>query len=1793
MAARPFDTWVKRKDHFERGCKLLTQLDDERADDAEKWFAVTVALAAIDRAIEPDDENDYNNGIAWQKPERQQQSRRRPIQRHNGPALDGARSSPKSMYEVWRKWTIDMHTFTDVRLTSEEEDTLSQALKENAYEDKGHVVLPTLRYVKPSKPHNRSVLPKPLSADQLAQNKIFLGRCRSEWRNACREMRVRLGKYLSSVGGGVGPSERARATICGLRILGVVQLAKWVEEDVDTAARKKKEDDLEREDQAKMTHAAFVKKKNTTVVRMRETDAEKQAPPPPRFDLSMNKSGPKSLTIAGSSKKAGGPVRPRYTRAATTTIDLLRGSGMRVVHALDRGSRGLEGDLERCRRKLLEDGYVHPQNFDDPSKIEPAKDEFDVSRIGDVARRYVRPRVNERRQRCATAKHEYQKWSAAKKGREEALKCLSLLEPPFLVARRDSMDAALEYWRRVGALLKAVDGSLLHDWIAWSQLGTTATKSGGATKSAWAATSTSPGIVSSLCEGSQAQSLAAATGVSGGTFDWAPAGSCASPASSGMCWCAFAPRGCDVQRSLSCGGVSPLRAALLRVLKSGIDFTIPFNRLGRWLAKQTEADYESGGDGEDGTSSVMQLWVGATELRRCLRDGGLALSMEEARLVVDALDNYAGNGKAKLADLKDLFAKPVRAGDVSTKLRRISHFEQTCHETGMPNAYRVSANPHKTRPSKYEQDVELKNGETRRRWTNPDLEKRRIALRKLGVRLPHRLEDEMRDLSERKHRGATSSGEDYDDDFGEEEDDDEDSEENGRYDDDFEDAGSNGASPSPSKRDKKAACLQWPGASRRLDYDMHVYKPWFADKQTPMPARSEMAAWGIWGKPRRRALDALRKMSMAGRHEERLREALAEGETPAPPELWAASLAELEAEGLSARDLTTRLVVRWRPNTSNAVPVAFFHLEFSGALGSRAQRENRFVEIACDPPSAQHDAFAFQHVVSGLEPNTTYVFRARAFNTFGPGPYTWRRLTTPPERPMMPVPVKLGPRAVVLRWRIPETLEKRAAELRCSFEEAAAADDVAQDVAARLNELHAKKKDERHHEVLPDAAHHGTLVRRSVWLALLDEKYRGLLDFLRRAHTSAVALQHVGDRPATAGGSKLSLLDELEESDAEVVGWHWVRSRLAAVFEIGNDRTSDDGACTTRGLVTTGEGARMVSEALDRFERGLGPGQDTTGDVQRFQQIAAPTTYVLERCLSERDADYDEVLRTRFTEAAVNGLEPDSSYRFRVRAVNADGDISPPSKSVVINTLLETPAPPRLALVSETVVKRSAKRPTAEQGGCTSLVPNYVVSSTSVKLAWPRHAAFSSGTDRRAESARKADLILARWTNAAADDNGAVSLEAVFAKFDRDRKDALTLDTLPLVLTKLGAHRTHASDASAMRAIWDELRDAARDVVRTKDFAAWWNSDKVTHVLQRDRGRLKGSVDERGQPTGLVTTYRGQGRATEVRGLQPNTVYRFMLRLVTSRSHSRASAPLEVWTAPASPSAPRVVRVEPKAIVVKWYPGPGGARKYALESRLVEVLDEIAFRDYATKARRATRSTQATRYRITANAGWKIAYEGKENAIRIAELEPRAVYRFRVRALNGDGHASAPSDLVQATTSESPPLVPRKAAEQFTRDCGRLGDVVVGDTILFSERLYVDAATGKLCGEAARGGIDQGAAALPLRPNVASVVVGTSNKHIGDRTIAGHVVAEAFYRSAQARKDARDLRIQIVWCTTSNDAASAFHLRNGEVIQRLAGHVTQFHTFRTPWEDEEHRRPYADEVTAIDTICARWASPTL
>ena len=139
-----FNRWVQRKDRYEKGLELLNTLDVGHADDnfsglggstSGNWKDVAIALAAIDRSLGVDmDEVDPESIMA---------------------EVGGKQLGPvKSMWRVWRKWTIDNHTFNAVKLSEKEAQTLTEGTRSTLDEpdEDGTTVVPTIKYTFPAVP---------------------------------------------------------------------------------------------------------------------------------------------------------------------------------------------------------------------------------------------------------------------------------------------------------------------------------------------------------------------------------------------------------------------------------------------------------------------------------------------------------------------------------------------------------------------------------------------------------------------------------------------------------------------------------------------------------------------------------------------------------------------------------------------------------------------------------------------------------------------------------------------------------------------------------------------------------------------------------------------------------------------------------------------------------------------------------------------------------------------------------------------------------------------------------------------------------------------------------------------------------------------------------------------------------------------------------------------------------------------------------------------------------------------------------------------------------------------------------------------------------------------------------------------------------------------------------------------------------------------------------------------------------------------------------------------------------
>lgn len=102
----------------------------------------------------------------------------------------------------------------------------------------------------------------------------------------------------------------------------------------------------------------------------------------------------------------------------------------------------------------------------------------------------------------------------------------------------------------------------------------------------------------------------------------------------------------------------------------------------------------------------------------------------------------------------------------------------------------------------------------------------------------------------------------------------------------------------------------------------------------------------------------------------------------------------------------------------------------------------------------------------------------------------------------------------------------------------------------------------------------------------------------------------------------------------------------------------------------------------------------------------------------------------------------------------------------------------------------------------------------------------------------------------------------------------------------------------------------------------------------------------------------------------------------------------QVMTAARRPESPVIVRCQQRSIVVKWYPGTGGAYKYCLQARLVEGLDGVGALIEATRtaggggggAAGGTTGGRRKAWGATGtdgDGGWVTVYEGVDSTAKV------------------------------------------------------------------------------------------------------------------------------------------------------------------------------------------------------------------
>lgn len=1276
-------------------------------------------------------------------------------------------------------------------------------------------------------------------------------------------------------------------------------------------------------------------------------------------------------------------------------------------------------------------------------------------------------------QRAQKAAEHFEVWLTQKELVERARHCMAGIARP----EKGELESA-RLWLAIGKALKAVDQTVLYaDWCRWAS-------------------------------------------------DYKPAGTCRSY------WESFEPIGCAVVT----GG--PIRDLLLRLLsRPGVNWhkalleqiARKWRRMVRKAedddgddAKEVLAAEEDRKDAEDAASEYVpppkkfdDAWsMTRTDLAAIMRRLAFKLTDEELTRLVDTFD-LDGDGTVH-ADEFLAFTGNKRAkcaGDAVAQLRTVCSWETVCHVTGMQNAFQVVVHGNKVERVQLKDHKEL--------LLKPYF-KRKFGITDASTPVPSdKIITDMREL-----RATTRSG--------------------------LMPATITAVTENPDDpRDEFLYSVRFDEGDNREHSGLRAAQIVPAslvdgtELTEGMKVKARLLSPAVtWTDEQRRAgLSVLLERSEQYREDQRLRQTVSGGSPPAAPQLFVAAFKSEEAvkyrkrHGLKAE---SELLLRWSPSAeaaANAVP-SFYVLECSRKKADGPDGE--WKELCRDPPNFQANKgrplYVWQRAAggewsgdrqwfkaTGLEPNTAYSFRVRAFNGFGASPPTRRIVTTYPPRPPRPTLVWSREDKVCLRWNPSAGADDRIAEMRELFDK----------------------------ELRKGAG--GRLPRDDLLDALEEPDNAHLLRFVQRLKVPAPG-GGGGVAAGTTGGATLSMFDKMEMNDNEHVDW----DELQMYFD--ESKAGGGGGAAER---ESGSGA------------------------------AVGTKYALLQCQSDVTNEYVIVYRGAQTKYVVCDLKPGNSYQFRVQAQNeslhndetpdgfdgGDKEIqkSRVSESVVVQTMIATPPAP------------------AVQGApmCTE-----------VTLRWPegvaRAADGASGPEVRKGGREKDNVerMLTEWTKADEDADGGVDIESRWNKFvaqhDEDGSGTFNKKEFGMMLRELGVD---ASEARVNEAF--EIADQGGDgEIEFEDFARWWNKPGLTYTLKMDGGLTDEAVARKLPPSGNMgalgaaveltrTVYSGPNPLCTVFGLEPNRLYHFAVRHASSTSESGFSKPAQLMTAPEPPAAPVVISCGRKFVRLKVHRPASGAHRIEVEFKLFRRLGDGMSGGSASSA--AAEGAQTRRARE-----WKKVFDGPSSYVTVTDLDPNVYYRVRARCVNRCGTASDWSDVAEATTLErsqaDDDLTPRNALDTFQLMCGDHNDpVVVGDTILFSEKLYVDGNGHLVHSSRRRGGHGASSSRLAL-----SGGAGSSSRegprYIGERTIAARVLSEcwtssklrAMQRNGQKlpagkgtrpeRGLQRELRLEVVWCTVQKpDEAKDFMIPRDKMETRMWRDLTQFEILRTKWVDDDAR----------------------
>jgi Ca2+-binding EF-hand superfamily protein len=856
--------------------------------------------------------------------------------------------------------------------------------------------------------------------------------------------------------------------------------------------------------------------------------------------------------------------------------------GLKYVHATAKGMQGRDGDLERSRKQLMQKGYLAKENFDVDDQ-----DNFKEKVRNNATLQEIESQQKKAAEDSAKA---YEEWSDMKSNREQAIKSLNLVPPPELENRGDGLsyessvtnalcllsEHSLQDVIEIGELLKKVDRTLFTEWYHWCN-----------------SKSNEKDVKTKLSSNVTASAVAT-------TSSTVPKKAISYQFASAM-WDYFEPQSCDVHSSVS----SQVRDTFMKLLRPGFDYKAAFHQHAEklWRKKVARSEYEL--DEEEKEKMISNIALGRKEMGILLHNMGISMKKNEINALIDVFDSN-GDGVVTMNEFLALMG-PMRdknSGALAA-IKRKCCWRTTCKTIGMPNAFAVSE-PTKEQNLKESVDrgqsdrlsvsskrtsrnddrlqltgkteiIRLANGEKRVRVELTDRRNRENMLRKYDV-----LKNGEAKNKEQAEKDRQKEEEDDDGGYGSDEFDDND-----------------------HKTESKVG---------EVEEEYCKYSTWtLAD--------------------RRKALKVLSDMTKDARQEVQLLALMKDGQPPAAPVFWQATVSDADV-GDEEDALTTSILMRWKPQNPETDLVSFYSLEYSGPITMTSKGDRKYSEVYRDPVDAGLDSeFTLSFPMHDLTQGVSYGFRIRAFNGFGPGPFAYGVFTCRPGAPARPKIIKVSSSSVTLKWIFSNNFLYQMEQLKKLFE-------------------------------LADSDGSNCISREELLAIFSDHESSNpeLFAMLRKV----LIKKGLDPRNGIEG-----LFDQIEGDDDGGISWDEFESFLVAGFT--HESTGGGGGSMRMSRASVGGGGGRVSTAWVATSSGGGGGGGGG-------MIKSSTTYIVEQCESEFHNLYKDCSKSTVGECTISRLQPGHTYRFRVYGINIDGEKGPTSESVVVHTMLETPPFPSIQL---------------------------------------------------------------------------------------------------------------------------------------------------------------------------------------------------------------------------------------------------------------------------------------------------------------------------------------------------------------------------------------------------------------------------------------------------------------------------------------------------------------------------------